>query len=143
MTFHNVECAGRFIVVGCTGFAVDLGLFTAIVAFAHHPLLVRLVTLSISTIVTWRLNRAFTFTRSNRPQHDEAMRYAIVTALAQGTSYAVFAALVLTVSARLPQAALMAGALVAAFVSYNGHRLFAFAPHRPPADTDSQGTNRT
>jgi putative flippase GtrA len=71
------------------------------------------------------------------------VRYAIVTALAQSTSYAVFAALVLTVFAPLPQAALMAGALVAAFVSYNGHRLFAFAPHRPPSDTDPQGTNRT
>jgi putative flippase GtrA len=158
MTVHNVDfsaCAGRarrlvevlprpvrFIIVGCTGLVVDLTLFTAIVAYAHHPLVVRLITLTISTTVTWRLNRAFTFTRSNRAQHDEAMRYAIVTALAQGTSYAVFAALVLTVSARLPQAALMAGALVAAFVSYNGHRLFAFAPRRPPHHTDSQGTHR-
>ncbi len=103
----------------------------------------RLITLTISTIVTWRLNRAFTFARSHRPQHDEAMRYAAVTSLAQATSYAVFAALVLTVLAWLPQAALMGGALVAAFVSYNGHRLFAFAPHRPPADTDSRGNHRT
>jgi putative flippase GtrA len=159
MSVHNVDCAAcadkarrlvevlprpvRFIIVGCTGLAVDLGLFTAIVAFAHHPLIVRLVTLTISTIVTWRLNRVFTFTRSNRRQHEEAMRYAMVTALAQGTSYAVFAALVLTVFARLPQAALMAGALVAAFVSYNGHRLFAFAPHRPRPDTGSQGNHGT
>jgi hypothetical protein len=37
----------------------------------------------------------------------------------------------------------MAGALVAAFVSYNGHRLFAFAQHRPRSDTDSQGNQRT
>ena len=159
MTVHNVDfaaCAGkarrlvevlprpvRFIIVGCTGLVVDLALFTTIVAFAHHPLIVRLFTLAISTTVTWRLNRAFTFTRSNRPQHDEAIRYATVTVLAQGTSYAVFATLVLTVSARLPQAALMAGALVAAFVSYNGHRVLSFAPHRPPADTDSQGNHRT
>jgi putative flippase GtrA len=159
MTVHNVEfaaCAGkarrlvevlprpvRFIIVGCTGLAVDLGLFTAIVAVAHHPLLVRLITLTVATIVTWRLNRAFTFTRSNRPQHDEAVRYAVVTALAQGTSYAVFAVLVLTVFADLPQAALLAGALVAALFSYNGHRLFAFAPHRPRSDTASQGNHRT
>jgi putative flippase GtrA len=159
MTVHNVDFAApagkarrlievlprpvRFIIVGCTGLAVDLGLFTAIVAVAHHPLLVRLLTLTIATIVTWRLNRAFTFTRSNRPQHDEAMRYVMVTALAQGTSYAVFAALVLTIFARLPQAALLAGAGIAAFVSYNGHRLFAFAPHRPPYDTASQGNRRT
>ena len=122
----------RFIIVGCTGLCVDLCLFTAIVAFAPHPLVVRLITLTVATFVTWRLNRAFTFTRSNRAQHAEAMRYAAVTVLAQSTSYLVFAALVLTVLAWLPQAALMAGAVVGAFVSYNGHRLFAFAPRARP-----------
>ena len=158
MTFHNIEFAARearrlverlpravrFIVVGCTGLVIDLTLFTAIVAVAQHPLIVRLITLAIATIVTWRLNRAFTFARSNRPQHDEAVRYAIVTALAQGASYAVFAALVLTVFAWLPQAALMSGAVIGAFVSYNGHRLFAFAPHRPATagDSDSHGAHR-
>ena len=50
-----------------------------------------------------------------------------MTAASQGTSYAVFAALVLTISAALPQAALVAGAVVGAIVGYNGHRLFAFA----------------
>ena len=158
MTFHNIEFAARearrlverlpravrFIVVGCTGLVIDLTLFTAIVAVAQHPLIVRLITLAIATIVTWRLNRAFTFARSNRPQHDEAVRYAIVTALAQGASYAVFAALVLTVFAWLPQAALMSGAVIGAFVSYNGHRLFAFAPHRPATagDSASHGAHR-
>jgi putative flippase GtrA len=130
----------RFIIVGCTGLAVDLCLFTAIVAVAPHPLIARLVTLTIATVVTWRLNRVFTFERSNRPQHDEAMRYAAVTALAQSTSYVVFAALVLTVLAWLPQAALMSGALVGAFVSYNGHRLFAFAPHAPAQEIPAQDT---
>jgi putative flippase GtrA len=132
----------RFIIVGCTGLAVDLSAFTAIVAYAHHPLVVRLITLTIATFVTWRLNRAFTFARSHRPQHHEAMRYAAVTALAQGTSYAVFAVLVLTVFAWLPQAALMCGALVGAFVSYNGHRLFAFAPRSAPANSTPQGVQR-
>ena len=160
MTVHDVEFAARagkarqlaerlpravrFIIVGCTGLLVDLSLFTAIVTFVPHPLVVRLVTLAIATIVTWRLNRAFTFARSNRRQHDEAVRYAIVTALAQGASYAVFAALVLTVFAWLPQAALMSGAVIGAFVSYNGHRLFAFAPHRPVTAVDpaSHGAHR-
>jgi putative flippase GtrA len=132
----------RFVIVGCTGLAVDLGLFTAIVAYAHHPLIARLLTLTVATFVTWRLNRAFTFARSHRPQHDEAMRYAGVTALAQATSYAVFAALVLTVLAWLPQAALMSGALVGAFVSYNGHRLFAFAPRASAPDAAAPGVHR-
>ena len=69
------------------------------------------------------------------------MRYAIVTAVAQGTSYALFAAIVLLVSARLPQIALLAGAAVGAAVSYNGHRLFAFAPARTRA-TAPEGAPR-
>jgi putative flippase GtrA len=47
------------------------------------------------------------------------------------TSYAVFAILVSTVLTALPQAAIVLGAAVGALVSYNGHRLFAFAPLKP------------
>jgi putative flippase GtrA len=121
----------RFIIVGGLGLLTDLSVFTVIAGFGHHPLAVRLVSLAVATLVTWRLNRMLTFARSNRAQSDEAMRYLAVTAVAQGTSYAVFAALVLTVLAALPQAALLSGAATAALVSYNGHRLFAFAPRRP------------
>jgi putative flippase GtrA len=89
-----------------------------------------------ATVLTWRLNRAFTFDRSGRHQGEEAVRYAAVTAVAQGTSYAVFAALVLTVLAVFPQAAIVIGAAVGALISYNGHRLFAFAPRKPsPRDS--------
>jgi hypothetical protein len=44
--------------------------------------------------------------------------------------------LVLTVLATLPQAALLCGAAIGAFVSYNGHRLFAFAPRKSIASSD-------
>jgi putative flippase GtrA len=54
------------------------------------------------------------------------MRYALVTLVAQGTSYAIFAILLLTKLAAIPQVALLVGAAAAAFISYNGHRLFAF-----------------
>src|SRR5205085_1053430 len=118
----------RFLGVGALGLTTDFCLFTILMGYAPRPLLVRLVSLAAATLVTWRLNRALTFENSGRHQGDEAMRYAVVTAVSQGTSYAVFAALVLTISAALPQAALLAGAVVGAVVGYNGHRLFAFAP---------------
>jgi putative flippase GtrA len=132
----------RFIVVGGIGLVTDLGVFTLIVTFVPSPLAVRLVSLAVATLVTWRLNRAFTFARSHRAQHEEAVRYAIVTAVAQGTSYAIFAALVLTVLGWLPQAALMCGAAAGALVSYNGHRLFAFAPRKPTITPDIAGSHR-
>jgi putative flippase GtrA len=133
----------RFLGVGGLGLITDLGIFTLLATQGFDPLLVRLVSLPCATVVTWRLNRAFTFDRTGRHQGHEAARYAIVTATAQATSYAVFAALVLTVLAWLPQAALLIGAAAGAFVSYNGHRLFAFAPHHPlPSLPRSRGRVR-
>ena len=118
----------RFLGVGAVGLTTDVAVFTLLMAFSPRPLLMRLFSLALATLVTWRLNRALTFDRSGRHQGEEAMRYAGVTAVSQGTSYAVFAALVLTVLAWLPQAALVAGAVVGAVVGYNGHRLLSFAP---------------
>lgn len=122
----------RFLGVGSLGLITDLGAFTIIVAYGPHSLLARLGSVAIATLVTWRLNRALTFDRSDRRQHEEAVRYAIVTAVAQGTSYLVFAALVLTVLAALPQVAILVGAGIGALISYNGHRLLSFAPKYVP-----------
>lgn len=123
----------RFLAVGALGLLTDLGVFTAIITWFNAPLVVRLISLAVATLLTWRLNRALTFERSGRHPRDEALRYVAVTLVAQGSSYAVFAVLVLSVLAWMPQAALVIGAAIAAAVSYNGHRLFAFAPVTPNA----------
>src|SRR3954470_7681590 len=84
----------RFIGVGGIGLTTDLCVFTILIGYAPRPLLMRLFSLAAATLVTWRLNRALTFDRSGRQPGEEAMRYAAVTAVSQGTSYAVFATLV-------------------------------------------------
>ncbi len=117
----------RFLAVGGLGLTTDLCAFTILIGYQPQPLLMRLFSLTAATFVTWRLNRALTFDQSGRRQGDEAMRYAAVTAAAQGTSYAVFATLVLSVLGAMPQAALIIGAVVGAVIAYNGHRLFAFS----------------
>ena len=92
-------CRGRcaFSASARIGLITDFCVFTILIGYAPRPLLMRLVSLAAATLVTWRLNRALTFDRSRPPSGREAVRYAVVTAAAQGTSYAVFAALVLTV----------------------------------------------
>jgi putative flippase GtrA len=124
----------RFLGVGALGLVTDLGVFTGFVVYFDRPLTMRLISLAAATLVTWRLNRALTFDASGRHQGEEAMRYAAVTLVAQGISYAVFAVLVLTVFDFLPQAALVIGAAIAASFSYFGHRLFAFAPAARASD---------
>jgi putative flippase GtrA len=126
----------RFLGVGGAGLITDLAVFTAIPMHANHPLAARIVSLAAATLITWRLNRALTFRASGRPQHHEALRYAGVTAISQGTSFAVFSVLVLTVLAMAPQAALIAGAAAGAMVAYAGHMLFAFDPATQPGDSD-------
>jgi putative flippase GtrA len=122
----------RFLTVGALGLLTDLSIFTALEPLGHHSLLIRLVSLAVATLVTWRLNRALTFDNSGRRQGEEAMRYTVVTFVAQGTSYAIFALLILSVLRVVPQAALVIGAACGAIISYYGHRLFAFAPRIDP-----------
>jgi len=117
----------RFLCVGTAGLVTDIAIFTLIIGSGPHPLLARIASLGVATLVTWRLNRALTFDPSGRRQDEEALRYALVTATAQGTNYTVFAALVLTTLAAWPQAALLAGAAAGATFSYLGHRHFSFA----------------
>lgn len=121
----------RFLGVGGLGLITDLAVFTALAAHGFAPLVARLFSLAAATLVTWRLNRALTFERSGRRQADEALRYAAVAVSAQTISYAVFAALVLSVLAAQPQLALLVGAAAGALVSYFGQALFAFNPQRP------------
>lgn len=123
----------RFLAVGSLGITTDIGFFTLAVTHSAEPFLARAFSLAVATLVTWRLNRHLTFEYSGRNQSEEAMRYLAVTLTAQGTSYAVFALLIVTVLASLPQLAIIVGAAVATLASYTGHRLIAFAPRKPSA----------
>ncbi len=123
----------RFLGVGGLGLITDLAVFTLVIAHGPPPLLARLVSLAVATLVTWRLNRALTFDRSGRRPTDEVVRYAAVAASAQAVSYAVFAVLVVSVLAPVPQLAVLIGAAAGALVSYNGQALFAFRPRQPAA----------
>jgi putative flippase GtrA len=128
----------RFLSVGGCGLIVDLAVFTALPMHFTNPLATRLVSLAVATLVTWRLNRALTFPATGRAQRAEAMRYAAVTTLSQGTSFAVFSALVLTVLASLPQVALIAGGAAGVGVAYTGHTLFAFARRTVTAEGEDR-----
>jgi putative flippase GtrA len=121
----------RFLGVGGLGLITDLAVFTVVIDHGVPPLAARLVSLAVATLITWRLNRALTFDHSGRRPADEAMRYAAVAAAAQAVSYALFAALVISVFRAIPQFAVLCGAAAGAAVSYSGQAMFAFRPDRP------------
>jgi putative flippase GtrA len=116
----------RFIAVGLGGLAVDTAVFQATLLWGMEPAYGRLVSLAVATLVTWTLNRRFTFDPTGRGRRAEFARYITVTLGAQGFSYSVFLALI-TGTAFDPRLALWTGAVLAAGASYAGQRLFTFA----------------
>jgi len=118
---------GRFGLVGAAGFLVDAGALAAL----HHgagldPLVSRMISLSCSTLTTWRLNRALTFGSSGASQAAEGARYGVVAGLAAGVNYAAYAIALLLVPGLPPAAALIAGAATAMGLSYFGYSRFVF-----------------
>jgi putative flippase GtrA len=125
-----VQAFVRFIGVGCVGLSVDAGVFSLLDARHFAPEISRAASLLLATVVTWQLNRHITFGPSQRPSPIEAMRYALVAALAQGFSYGVFLALVYGMPGLPRLASLLIGAVLAAIAGFLGHKFFAFAPDR-------------
>ncbi len=118
----------RFVVVGLIGLATHTTLFSLLF---HQAGLARsaawLAALAVATGVTWTLNRRFTFAATGRRSPGEIARYAAVTLVAQGVSFAVFT-MVGRLAPQLPaQLALITGAVVATALSYTGQRFFTFA----------------
>ena len=122
----------RFAVVGGTGFAIDAG----VLATLHHglgvdPFTARLISICISALTTWRLNRMVTFGASDRSQAAEGLRYALVAAAAASFNYFIYA-MTLVVRPDWPPVGIAVGAtLIAMFVSYGGYSRFVFQRERP------------
>lgn len=120
-----------FVAVGLAG----LGVHTAVFSLCFHAGWLDkseswLAALTIATVVTWSLNRAFTFAPTGRRSGVEILRYTLVTLVSQGVSYGVFMGASGLLPQFPPQVALLIGAAVATAFSYSGQRFFTFAPYQ-------------
>jgi putative flippase GtrA len=116
----------RFLAVGVGGLAVDSAVFMALHTQSAPRPAARAISLAAATLVTWLLNRAFTFQASERSRRSELGRYGLVALGAQGFNYALF----LSLGAMLPQVhplpLILVSAAAAAVFSYAGQRFFTF-----------------
>jgi putative flippase GtrA len=118
----------RFAVVGSIGLAVDMATFRAFTLLDFSDAAARAVSLGCAIVLTWRLNRMFTFGASGRAQAVESSRYAVVALAAQGINYTLFLWLRASVPELQDLVALVLSAGAAAGFSFTGHRCFTFAP---------------
>ncbi len=114
--------------VGMLGLVVDLGVFTLLQRFGVSYIAARAISIPLATVVTWALNRRLTFAASGRKAHIEALRYGLVTLVAQSVNYLVMLAVALADPSLPKLLAAFAGSVTATIFSYTGQRFFTFAP---------------
>ena len=117
---------GIFLAVGLIGLLADAAVFMALNAGGMALAAARAVSISVATLVTWQLNRRFTFRASGRRRLDEALRYAGVALLAQGGNYLGFILLCHLAPAVPPLLILLTCSAGVAGISFLGQRVFTF-----------------
>jgi putative flippase GtrA len=132
-----VKSFARFTLVGLTGFATDAGVLLALAdGLGWDPIAARLVSATLATLVTWALNRGWTFKgASTGPALSEFLRYAAVVGAAAAVNIAVYAGvLALVPGLRAMLIIPLAFGAAAGFAfNYWGASRFAFTGSRSPA----------
>lgn len=122
----SIRKLARFALVGGLGFLTDAGLLSLFLQVGIDPFSSRAISILMAMLVTWRLNRAFTFTPSAGSQLAEAGRYFAVAAAVGLLNYALYAGLLLAVPACPPLLATAISTAVCMLVSFTGYGRLAF-----------------
>ncbi|NEX15328.1 MAG: GtrA family protein [Halochromatium sp.] len=120
----------RFGVVGSAGFMTDATLLMLLVGgLDWNPYLARLLSFLCGTVITWLLNRLFTFfRRAGVNRRREYLRYLMVQAVGGAINLGIYS-LVLSIlppMALVPLVAMAAGSFTAMWLNFFGARQLAF-----------------
>lgn len=130
----------RFLVVGTVGFAIDGGLVWMLVSDGMNPFVTRCFSFPCAVIVTWWLNRVWTFPSSpSASRRGQITAYFAVQLLGAMTNLIAYASLLLLVEATALNAliAFAVGSIAGLFVNFAGSKRFVFA--LPLRDAGMQG----
>lgn len=114
------EQAAVFAIVGGLGFAVDAGVLLGATTLGASPLLGRAISLAVTVVFTWQLNRRVTFKQTAPPTFKEFAHYVTISLVSILINYAVYSALVFLHAPLLLAAAI--GTIVAAAFNFVRYR---------------------
>jgi putative flippase GtrA len=134
---HLLRRIISFLSIGLVGLAVDSLCYALIFGASKQAALSRFASLCLATPVTWALNRWLTFSASGRTKRREALRYGVVTGVAQSFNLFFFMFLRWLRPDIADQWLIIASAVTAAGLSFSGHFLFSFAPTIRKASPES------
>ena len=116
-----------FALVGGAGFLVDAGVLALLLHVSPlGPFSARIVAIAAAMLVTFWLNRTFTFGRSVRSLAVEGTRYGGVGISAALLNYGVYAVILLVFPAVWPVLAVAVASVVAMVWSFLGYSRFVF-----------------
>jgi putative flippase GtrA len=116
-----------FVIAGALAFLIDAGVFVVLTRGAKlDPLAGRIFAISAAMLVSWLLNRTFTFRVSEPPSWREFLRFTAMAITVAALNYAIFAVL-LMIAKMTPIAALIVSAIAAACFAYYCMRYAVFA----------------
>ena len=119
----------RFGVVGAVGFVVDGGLLWFLISLDFDPYLARAMSFPIAVIVTWTLNRNWTFLETRDiSRQGQLRRYFGVQTVGTLTNYAVYSAVIglFGTAASTIFMAFALGSFIGSFINFLGARTLAF-----------------
>jgi putative flippase GtrA len=130
-----------FALVGVIGFLVEALILTVLTAVAGwSPWRARIPSFLIAVLVTWLLNRTFTFPGHGLQRRSvEGLLYLATVALGSAINLGVYGLVLHFVPAvrEFPVVALAAGSLAGLAFNFNSARLLVFARPRSSADPGS------
>lgn len=122
-----VRHGAGFLLSGTTAFVTDAAVLQLLTAgFGVHPILARLVAISLAMVTGWLMHRRLTFAVSIPPSVTEFLGYAGVAWMAAALNYSVFVVVILLRPGIPPFVALVASAAVSMVFSYLGMRFGVF-----------------
>lgn len=117
----------RFGIVGTAGFIIDAALLWLLLETTPlGPFLARAIAIAVALVVTWYLNRSFTFGASRRSIAVEGFRYGSVGITSAVVNYLIYSGLLLSLPILQPLAALVIASIAAMAFSFFGYSRFVF-----------------